>query len=126
MFSFWVALGSNRLFACAGVSVSGSICKGVTSRASWEPGEALADLEDIGSGGERVGGSLTWVVLRGVSLNCFEQVLDKRITPPTDFSKSDPVHLSALATVSRLAELAWKCLRYRANVREQHWVKDKP
>lgn len=46
------------------------------------------------------------MVLRGVSLDCVEQVYDQRITPPADFSKTNPVHLNALATVSLPAAAA--------------------
>ncbi|KAL8450302.1 hypothetical protein Emag_003325 [Eimeria magna] len=90
--------GVSLPFACAGIGARGSISSGLSMGTSWGAKVALAEIEDIGNGDGRSGGSTDWVVLKGVSLNCFEQVLDRRLTPPSNFSKTDPVHLSTLAT----------------------------
>ncbi|KAL8275408.1 hypothetical protein Esti_000620 [Eimeria stiedai] len=90
--------GVSLPFACAGIGARGSISSGVSMGASWGAEVALAEIEDLGGGDGRLGGSTEWVVLKGVSLNCVEQVLDRRLTPPSNFLKKDTVHLSTLAT----------------------------
>ncbi|KAL8437956.1 hypothetical protein ACSSS7_000606 [Eimeria intestinalis] len=85
-------------FACAGIGARGTISTGLSMGASWGADVGLAEIEDLGGGKGRLGGGTEWVVLKGVSLNCVEQVIDRRLTPPANFSKTDPVHLSTLAT----------------------------
>ncbi|KAL8431029.1 hypothetical protein Efla_007613 [Eimeria flavescens] len=85
-------------FACTGIAARGSICEGTRLSSSWGAGASLADIEDLGFGDGLNAGSTEWVALKGVSLNCVEQVLEKRLTPPTNFSKADPVHLNSLAS----------------------------
>ncbi|XP_026191130.1 ATP-dependent RNA helicase DOB1-like [Cyclospora cayetanensis] len=91
---------------------SGSICRGVSSKAAWGAGGggprgAPLDLEDIASGLPGCTGSSEWAVLKSVSLNNVEQVADKKVHPPADFSKTNVVHLNTVASsLSRLVEEA--------------------
>ncbi|CDJ38285.1 ATP-dependent RNA helicase DOB1, related, partial [Eimeria tenella] len=98
------------------ITLKGLICTGAPSDSSWGPplggppggpseGAPLGgplggppDVEDLGLGAP--GGPQEWAVLRGVSLNNFQQVSEAKIKG-LEFDAADPVCCNALATLEK-------------------------